>query len=772
MTTQHNTLCLHCDEPTTRKDSFCCSGCKTVYQLLHTSQLDHFYTLKKDGISFKPTHPVQTSNTDFKYLDSEDILTTYSSNETCTLPFYIEGLHCHACIWLIEKLPTLVDDIHSAQVNIGQNTLILTRHPHGLFSNAAKVLDTLGYKVHLQEHDTKQRIQDSSIKTSLMRIGIAAACMANIMIFSISIYAGLQDTLKTIFEWISAFLMIPVLGYCSAPFFKSAYAAFRIRHMNIDIPITIALLVGGSMSYINLLRGEGDLYFDSLSMFIFLVLSVRHLFLSSYQKLDYHTALTASLIPYEAWLCTSTEPRRVLTRHLQPQDVILVKSGEAIPVDGTIQTSGYVDVHILTGESLPVQKSPGDAVLAGMKNSGGDILISVEKVGDKTRLGTLLTHINTVEKPKLVQMADKVAHWFLLITLTLAMGIFIVQTFVFHNLNLGLQSALALIVLACPCALSLATPLAYAMSINRLTQEGVCVQSPTVLDTLTDIKTIYFDKTGTLTKGEFTVVKEIQYHSISKMYDIIYALEKESHHPIASCLRRFVLPKIGSPISMQNIKETIGKGLSGLYNYKTYELRGTKKHISDVITSIGLFENNALVAEFLLSDSILDDAFETIQSLQAAGYDVILLSGDQDSCVHSVQTQLGIRRAYSELQPEDKVTIIQNTPHSLMIGDGANDTQALMEASASIAAQGSFEASLKAADVYLVSKDLTQIPKLMKMSIKTKHVIWTNFIFSLIYNVTGIALVLLGYIHPLIAAILMPISSLTVILYSWFKLGS
>ncbi len=585
MTAQKTHPCLHCDEPEDQENGFCCLGCKTVYHLLKDYKLDQFYKIKADSIPLAKAKPVEATGQSYHYLDTTETLEKYGQDNGQSMTFFIEGIHCNACIWLIEKLPTFSEGIDNSQVNISQNTVQIHKKDDGSFAEAARTLDRLGYKLHLNDHDTKQKVQHANTKASLTRVGIAAACSANIMIFSISIYAGLDGTLKTVFDWLSAGLMVPVLGYCSAPFFKSAYSSIKLKHMNIDIPIALALSFGSVVSLSNVILGHGDTYFDSLAMFVFLVLSVRHLFLASYQNLDYQSALSSSLIPFETIKVVGDQTQRVPTSTLKIGDIVHVPSGEVIPVDGTMNGEGYVDVHILTEESDPIKKGPGDDILAGMKNMGPPIDITVEKIGQETRLGALIQTIQSAEKPKLVLMADRVAHWFLIITISLALGLFLWHSIMMSDLQMGLQSALALIVLACPCAL-----------------------------------------------------------------------------------------------------------------------------------------------------------------------------------------RLGIDHAYSNLSPEDKVAWIQKTPNVLMIGDGANDSQALLEADVSIAVQGSFESSLSASDIYFISKDLSSVASVLEVARKTKRVIWINFILSLSYNTIGITLVLLGHIHPLIAAVLMPVSSLTVIYYSWIRL--
>ena len=773
MTNTQASVCLHCDAPTTQQESFCCAGCETVYILLNKHQLGHYYELKKQSPSLKQQEPARQSGQQFDYLDSDDICSQQSSDKGQALTLYVEGIHCHACVWLIEKIPNIVSGIHSVRVNMSKNTIHIVKKPEGRFSQVARYLDQCSYRVHLLDQDSTKALHEKQRRQHLMRIGIAAACMANIMIFSLAIYFGLEGPLKTIFDYLSALLMLPVLFFSATPFFKSAVASIRSATMSIDIPVSLALVIGSFISYINIFSGSGYTYFDSLSMFVFLLLSVRFIFNSSYENLDFHSALNSALLPVECLLISKETEQTVSTASLKAGDKVLVKQGDLIPADGRLQQTAYIDLQLLTGESEPKKMKRGDDVLAGMRNVSDSCVVLVEKSGKDTRLATLIHKINHLEKAPLVELADKIAHYFLITTIVICVGLFCYHSIIQGNFSRGFQSVLALLVLACPCALSLATPLAYSMSIHNALKKGICIQSPQVLETLKDINEVVFDKTGTLTKGQLELIRLDVLDDNEDVLSLLYSLEQDSKHPIATSIRHFALKKNPTiqAIVFDSIEEKVSKGMFATLNGQQYKLIASPTVQDGIVSTLDLYKNDKIIAHLALADSLAYSALELIQALQAKQMHCSIISGDKLSCVQAVQKQLGIKEAHAGFSPQDKVAYIKNRPKALMIGDGANDSEALLEATVSVAVKGSFESSLKAADVTFLKNELNLLSSLFDSAERTRRVVYRNFAFSLSYNSIGIMLVLFSYIHPLIAAILMPLSALTVILHSYIALN-
>ncbi|MBT5855179.1 heavy metal translocating P-type ATPase [bacterium] len=769
-------VCIHCRtpvQPTSKleKELFCCLGCRTVYTIINKSNLGQYYDLKESSTFFKPAAPIKTSSNAFEYLDQEISITKFSANTPNTMSFYLEGIHCIACLWLIEQLGTLVEGVVSSRLNIGSSHVIITKTPDGSFSEIAKTLNKLGYTPHPIDQTGETTIQKKDHRKSLIRLGIAAACTSNIMIFSLALYFGVDGTLETVFRWGSALLLVPIISYTNIPFYKGVKSAFFTKKIGIDVPVVISIGLGSILSYINLITNSPHIYFDSISTFSFLLLSTRHFFKYATQKLDHDRLLQASLIPVEATQITTKNTLvKVLSDALQKNDLITIQSNEVIAADGVLHNcDARIDAHVITGESLPIKFKSGTQVFAGMKNIGDQIQIKVTHAGKNSRIGTLIHQITHQEKPHLVQLADTVSKWFLVITLIIGATLLGWDWVHLHTLAEGFNRSLALIILACPCALSLATPLSYALSVKKAAENGICLKNPNILETLRQIDTIIFDKTGTLTSGQLTVLDWNILNNSPPMYDVAYSLEKDARHPIGKAIIRHLKTTFQAEgLPMTNLQETPGVGVKGNLNGDAFEIKSyicnSKQTQKSPITSVGLFKNDQCLVQITLGDSILNSSYPTIQQLKKAQFTTILLSGDQTVTTQTVATELGIDEYYANQSPQQKNTFIKAHPTALMIGDGANDSEALMNATASVAVQGSLEISLIAADTYFTVPGGNKLIALITLAKQTRNLVRLNFGISLTYNIIGIGLVIGGYISPLFAAILMPLSSLSVLL--------
>jgi heavy metal translocating P-type ATPase len=763
--------CIHCKTlfkefaNSTKRSQFCCFGCETVYNILTKSNLGQYYKLKETSESFRPSSPVKSSTTSFDFLDKET---------SDSITFFLEGVHCVACLWLIEHLGTLVEGVDSIQLNIGTSQAIITKQPTGKFSKIAACLDQLGYHPHFLTKGSVEDLQKKERRQSLLRIGLSAALAGNIMLFSVALYVGSGDSIAELFRWGSGVLSLPLLFYTAQPFYKGARASLLSKSMTIDVPVVIAIIGGSILSFSNLLLHKESIYFDSISVFIFLLLSTRHFFKYTSQKLDNDQLLHTGLIPMEARKCNESGfSQSVLSKDLIKDDVIEVWENEVVPVDGFLfNCEGHIDTHVITGESMPLQLKAGAAIYAGMKNSGKKVKVTVDCVGSDTRLGKLTNEIRCYKKPPLVQVADKISKRFLGVTLTIGVGVFLWEYFINHSLSTGFDRSLALLILACPCALSLATPMAYALSVNRAAKHGICIKNADVLEKTDDVDTVVFDKTGTLTTGQLSVIAWENFDDKIMSYKIVRRLEEQSKHPIAKAITRYLNEQHFYEVAdVKDCEEVIGTGVKGVFEGKRVEIKSLSSfedsEIDAVVTVVGLFKDNELITKIQLGDSLFPSSKPTIATLKTRSLNTILLSGDREETVKQVAAELSIETVYFSKTPEDKVSIMKTYPRGLMIGDGANDAAALNKSWVSVAVQGSLEVSLTAADVYFTVPGISKLPFLFNLSKRTKRLVRVNFALALFYNVIGIILVLFGVVSPLFAAILMPISSLTVFLVSW-----
>ncbi len=721
---------------------FCCNGCKVVYDILTQSNLTYYYVLKEKTTPFKAAQPVSDAQKNYTYLDALPTDIAHS--------FYIEGIHCVACLWLIENLSRVYPGVQSVRLNLGTSTAIIKLSSDGKWSKTAQTLAELGYAPHLLNTSEAEARHAAARRSTMIKIGIAAACAANIMMFSVAIYSGVTGTLETAFQWLSGLLSIPVMAYAAIPFYQGFRAALKSRHMTIDVPVVLAIQLGFWMSFWNLLKGSPHTYFDSITTFVFLMLSTRHALKEAHSRLTHDIDLKLNILGPE--------------RDISVGDILVVGTEEVIPCDGLVHSlAAELDTSLMTGETLPTHMKQGDTLYAGMKNVGSPLHIQATAVGAQTRLSRLLSEIESGKKPDIVILTDTISKYFLWVVLGLVGASLLLPT-------ASLNMTLALIVVACPCALALAVPLTISRSLHLAMKRGIWIKNPSALQRLTDIKTLYWDKTGTLTTGQLQVCDWQRKDTDPSLDALIYALEKDSRHPIAKAIVRYLHAKGLNPndCPILEVVDTIGQGVSATYKGHHYQLsqlkslsqEGEKKAISQV----ALFKNGTPCICISLEDTLKPDGVHTLELLHSQGLNSHLLSGDTQAAVDGIMVRLPLKSATAEMSPEDKIHRIQATPYSMMIGDGANDATAMAVAHVSLAVQGSLDLSLKAADMVLVVPELSRIPELFDIARQCKRVWILNCTLALFYNSFGIFSVFMGWVDPLFAAILMPLSSLTVYL--------
>lgn len=778
-------LCIHCNAPITNTllTQFCCHGCEAVYNLLKNRGLEDFYELRRKGSQIRrPSSAIEFKNTDsFDYLDDQEFLNLYSwkpspDSQDRVMEFYLEGVHCAACIWLTENSKQFVPHVESIRLNLADSVATVRITQGGSFAQVAEEFMKVGYRPHpITLHDEhNQSLQKLENRKLLIQLGIAGACAGNIMLLAISLYAGAEGQLASRFRWTSLALFLPVIFYSASPFFKSAWSAIIRKQASIDIPIVLGLLIGSLVSVIQVFRESNDIYFDSLSSLIFLLLSTRYILkrtqqsaLNSSHILHFLTPSYVNKVHPKTQRCERTRLDAV-----QAGDLLQVKAGECFPVDAeVISGESSLSQALLTGESDPKKVQPKDVVFAGTLNLEAPLTIKVIQSGSQTRLGKILKLMEESlhRKAKIVSYADQISKKFVLAVVALSVLSFILGSF--SELQEGLNRALAISLVTCPCTFALATPLAFSVAMGRLAQAGILVKGSETLEKLSLIKEAFLDKTGTLTTGQLSVKSWtfLKEEKAEELVGAIYLMELQSQHPIAKAIVRSIEENFKTDLSkfkLSHFSESLGRGITAQVNESTYRITQTTQSTSG--TSIDVFQDHELYARIEFSDSIKPDAFESIQRLKDLSIRPWILSGDQQSAVLKVAQELEISSlsCISQVSPEQKCEVIKTHPNSLMVGDGANDAIALAEASVGVAVHSGVEISLRAADVYLVSAGINPIVHLIVVARETMRVIHRNFKFSIIYNAIAGAAALLGLINPLFAAVLMPMSAITVILSS------
>jgi Cu2+-exporting ATPase/Cu+-exporting ATPase len=778
--------CAHCSRLSPQ--IFCCSGCEFVYGLLKTEGLDQYYEIRDANPPSCPI-PVQPSSETFDFCDDPAFIAKLSPDGQ-TMLFFLEGLNCSACLWLLEKISQFCADASYAQVNMANSTISVTRIAGGSFAKIAQTLNQFGYRPHpIVNGQATTELQKNENRRDLMRIGIAAGATGNIMILAVSLYGGADGDMASYFKWLATALACPVLTWCAWPFYKSAWNAIKTRHMNIDVPIVAAILAGIVLSFISLLEGGQNLYFDSLSMLVFLLLSSRFWL----KRIQQHHLDASHLEDYLLMgtvnrILENGEKEKVSSLSLKKDDIIELGNDQVIPADGhVISGLGLVQTAVLTGEATPINVEPGDRVEAGTRSMNADWRMTIEGPAAESRLARILRDAerSTRQKPALVRLADRVSQWFM--TAVLLAAATTALWFLGTNPHEGFNRALALVIVTCPCVFGMAIPLSMSLAIRGAAKHGMILKSGDVIERLTKIKILFFDKTGTLTKGELKVKKLTVSEGERASLAMAHVLEFGQPHPVARAICRAIETELANAVSSEeglvNIRLLKEGGITGeTAQGRQYSILpvnreapaepanpNSKNEImarGQIKAHYDFIRDQTVLAQFEIGDELKENSIEVMNWARRESLSAKLLSGDRSAVVSECGRQLGLDSdaLMSDITPENKATIIkQNAAMCMMIGDGANDAAALAAASIGVAVRGSMDVSLRAADVYLTDSELDSIPKLFEIGRRTRNAIARNLTFSATFNIASGALAAAGLMSPLWAAVLMPISSLTVL---------
>jgi Cu2+-exporting ATPase len=757
--------CTHCGTPTPGEVEpvFCCSGCQAVHAALNEAGLADYYALRtEDG----PVGVAPPAEGRYAHFDDPAFLTRFSEDGAITL--HLDGVHCAACVWVIERLPQVVPGVQSARLDFGrQQVRICWDAAQVALSDIAMALHRLGYAptpigVAAQAAESKARRRD------LVRLGITGALAGNAMMLAGALYAGADGGFGRLFEWLSLLLATPAVTYGAWPFYRSAWSGVRLGVVHLDLPIVIGLLTGFFASVYATIAGHGAVYYDSATALVFLLLAGRFAQTQGQRAAMNRAELLTALTPGAAWRWQGDRFESVPATQLQPGDRVRVRAGEGVPADGRIiDGRGTLDVRLLTGESRPLTVERGGRVWAGTTHLTGSIEIEVLAAGEETRVGRLLRDVtNDAERAPILARTDALASRFVAAVLLLAAigGL----SWWFIDPAQALPVVIALLVVTCPCALGLATPVALAVARAQAGRAGILLRSTAALERLAAVERVCFDKTGTLTEGALQIIDSTL---PARWRGAVGVLASHSTHPVSRALAQ------AGQGDAQAVQETAGRGISGRVDghlvsigaprllAPAYDPPTQARFARAGLTPVVVLVDEQPVGLFGLGDTLRTDARQTVDALHAFGLSVEILSGDHDAVVQAAARAVGADAAFGAVSPEDKTRHVRQRP-TLMVGDGLNDTGALRAAHASIAIQGGAEVALQVADVSLADTRLTRIVEAVTGARRALAVVQRNLRFSLIYNSIFAALALAGLISPLAAAVLMPISSLTVIGHS------
>ncbi len=804
-----NTSCFHCSLPVNEKNrvikeiqqqaqSFCCHGCSSVCEMIYQSGLEGFYKRTPDGqlLAPPPEPPEETKLYDIVEIQSEFIQSpdNNASNTIRTLHLMVEGIHCSACVWLIERSLNKLPGIQEVKVNLANKKLIVSwDSTQNKISSIIEHLSQIGYSAVPFNPESAEGLIKKQNRALLLRMAFAAFSMMNLLWISIALYSGAdQGEFKTLFQWAGFMLATPTLLYSGWPFLKGAATGLRHLNLTMDVPIAIGATTTYAYSVFVTLNPNsiGNVYYDTVVNFIFVILVGRFLEAKSKRHAISATQRLLDLQPKIAHVIENNESRIAPIRAIKLNDTILIKPGEKIPVDGTIISgTSSIDEALLTGESTPVKKHPNDKIFAGTINMENTLTVNVNATLNNTSLGKIINLVEEAQASKapIQCIADKIVPWFVATTLFLASLTFLY--WLTDGIELALLSATSVLIITCPCAFGLATPMSIAVASGLAARNGLLIKNGAVLEYLSQTNHFVFDKTGTLTQGKISINNIIHNADITQhdLINDIAHLENLSEHPIAQAITRYAKDQNINinPHAVDNFINNPGMGIQGKFNNKHIIIGNTKlleqnqiKLQQDYVNQsiqqeksgtscIHIAINKHHVGFISLVDPLRTDANHLISQLRKTGVKLTLLSGDKQAVAESIANELGGLQVIAEVLPDEKDNIIKKLQNKgdtvAMVGDGINDAAALIRADVGFAIGSGTDVSIDSADIVLLSNELDKINLALTLSKRTLKTIKQNISLSIIYNIIMVPLAMMAWVTPLFAAIAMPISSLAVI---------
>ena len=687
------------------------------------------------------------------------------------MSFYIDGISCSKCVRKLETLPLQLRGLKRVEVEMGKKVAhVEIDKQRTTFAEVAQSIVGLGFSpIPIDRTTDEQELARRDERRQLIRLGVAGACASNIMMFALATYFGDTADLKSLFYWLSFALYLPVVTYVALPFYRGAFQSIKNRQISIDLPMTIASLAGFVFSTVQLLRGRDDIYFDSLSGFLFLILLSRYVQQKLQRKYLRPESLSESLqLSKTRVLKAEDQWEWRPTEKLEAGLRIRMEEGETVPADGELlATRAHFSMAWLSGESRPKVFEAGSIIPAGARLMDSEVDLQIVRPLNETNFGQILKQIaqSSLSRNQWISTSDRWAQWLLGTVLTIAVLFLVLYWSV--SPEQAAARALALIILACPCAMAFGTPLAVAVALRRAQKNGIVVRDANVFERLISVETIFFDKTGTLTDSELSL-RESPADVPAVFHKIILALEQPSFHPIAFAFRRALSAPEGLP-PVEGWREISGQGVAGYLFGRFYELKRSAR-VSDTM-GCSLFEDGKPIHNFTFIAKTRPDARQTLDELRQLGYKTELLSGDQFDVARHLGQELGFaeNQIHAAMNPCDKAAHVRRHPHSMMVGDGINDSLALLQAQVGVAVAGGVESALKSSHVYLTEECLVGVTKLVQISKQAQTMIRQNLTLSIIYNSIGGVLALLGYVNPFVAALLMPASSGLILLATWIR---
>jgi Cu+-exporting ATPase len=771
--------CFHCGEPCIPaivefdEKKFCCEGCRTVYEILNANDLCRYYDLDEQAgwnVKAKPQE-------EYAYLDDEQVharLIDFTDGQTTRVHFEIPQIHCASCIWLLEKLYKLNEGIISSKVNFLQKTVYIQFDETKItLRKVVEVLNSIGYAPAIRLKDLDDKKKGTYERKYIYKLGVAGFAFGNIMLLSFPEYLGLdalaEGTFARFFGYMNIFLALPVLFYSGVEYLRSAWQGLTRRELNIDVPIAIGILTLFIRSVYEIISHTGAGYLDSLAGLVFFLLIGKWFQQRTYHRIafdrDYRSyfPIAANKVTGEKMLPTSLDK-------LEIGDQIVIKNQELIPADAVLEIGeARIDYSFVTGESEPVRMAAGEKLFAGGRQVGNPITVRLIKSVSQSYLTSLWNEAAFAKDQEMQasKLANKVGTYFTVVILLIAFATLLY--WIPLNTSIAINAFTAVLIIACPCAVALAIPFIFGNVLSILGRQQFFMKNTNVIEALDTIDSVIFDKTGTLTNREEV---EVSYEgeALSPADSVaLYALATRSNHPKSQAIAQFLSKDIAELPEVKDWAEITGKGVRAEINHQKYQLGSGSWLEITAANDNGVFwsTDGAVRGNFQVQHS-LRDGTESLFQYWGPKAEIHLLSGDNPRDANLFSQLLPKENLYFQQSPHDKLAFIENRQKEhrvLMFGDGLNDAGALKQSDVGIVITENTNNFTPASDAILAAAQFPKLPTFLAFAKKSIRLVYGAYGFAFVYNIIGLSFAVQGALSPVIAAILMPLSSVSIALY-------
>ncbi|UCH41840.1 MAG: heavy metal translocating P-type ATPase [Gammaproteobacteria bacterium] len=797
--------CFHCGLPVPagfdarvridgEERAMCCHGCQAVAEAIIAAGHENFYRVRTEpspsGQDLVPGFLREAEVYDVPEIQSQFVHSPDAQTREASL--ILEGITCAACVWLNEQYIAGLPGVRDVHVNYAtQRALVRWDDSRIRLSEILQAIQKIGYRALPYNPDQQQEAHRRQRRQQQRRLAIAGLFGMQVMMLSISLYAGawsgMEHDFEQFFRWLNLGLTLPVLLYSAVPFFQAAWRDLKRLRVAMDLPVSLAIAVAFGSSAVATLRGQGEIYFDSVVMFVFFLSASRYFESMARQRCAASVEKLVQSMPLMTTLLASDDDagEAVAAARLAIGDQVLIRPGETVPADGEIESGqSDIDESLLSGESIPLARGPGDRLLGGSINVTNPLRMRVDAVGADTVMAEIQRTIERAQadKPPLARLADRVAAHFISIVLLIVTCV--AAFWWWQEPSRWFEIALAVLIVSCPCALSLATPTAISAALGRMQGSGLLVKQAAALEKMNHVTHVVFDKTGTLTLGKPRLEKIVcdSAFEATQCLRLAASLELHSEHPLARALVREAGDIEAGDVTQ--IANVAGGGLSARIDGQQYFI-GSSDFIAassearipsdwldgiadDAVTAVVLARADCAMAMFTFADRLRDDAHALIDRLRQMGKSIVLMTGDRLASAARVADATGISDYRAQMSPQEKMQAVQALQADgacvLMVGDGINDAPVLSNADVSIAMGGASSLAKTSADIVLIANQLQAVAAAIDMSARTQSIIRQNMAWALMYNFGAIPAAAMGLVAPWLAAIGMSVSSLIVVL--------